>query len=127
MRPGEARKVDKYGEATESFNMKAEGMLENVLNAYKQPGSDHIHYNLLNNVDFADTMAAGTYNTYFVEPGDTWALISYKHYGRINLWWIIAGINRIDNTFLPPVPGTRLKIPTNSSLRDIIDALKFIT
>lgn len=124
---GEARKVEKKVDPSSPFGTKNEMLMENIFNMYNQPGSTHAHYNILSKISFADSIAAGNYTLYYTKPNDTWPLISYKHYKSIKMWWIITTLNSIDNTFLPPAAGTRLKIPTPSAIRDIIDNIKIMT
>lgn len=101
-----------------------EFQLQRVFNTYKQQGSKHFYYNVFNTVRFPEQMNRASYQIYTTIPDDNWVLISYKSYNRTDLWWLIACANMIDNTFLPIEPGTKLKIPTNSAVRVIIDELK---
>lgn len=123
----EARRVQKQPDPAHPFGTKDEMLMENIFNIYNQPGASHSHYNILSKIDFAPTVAKGNYTLYYTSPQDTWPLISYKHYNNIKMWWIIASLNSIDNTFLPPSAGMRLKIPTPSAIRDIIDSIKVST
>ena len=121
---GEARKVEKQADPSSPFGAQDEMLMENIFNIYKQPGSTHSHYNILSKISFADSIGTGNYSLYYTKPGDTWALISYKHYKSIKMWWMITTLNGIDNTFLPPKAGLRLKVPTPSAIREIIDNIK---
>lgn len=95
--------------------------LERVFNLYKRSGGKHYFYNLLRKIDYPKDLASWSYNMYMTTPGDTWTLISHKHYNQIELWWLIAGINQIDDTFTPIQTGTELKIPTPDYTRQILD------
>jgi nucleoid-associated protein YgaU len=106
------------------LNDNQEFRLQRVFAVYKQQGAKHFYYNIFNTVRFPDVINPGSYTKYKVKPDEPWTLISYKHYNRTDLWWLIACINKIDNTFLPIEPGTELMIPTNSAVRVIIDELK---
>lgn len=98
--------------------------MERIFNVYKQFGAKHFYYNILNKIDFPNNISPTTYTKYHTRPGETWTLISHKFYNRIDLWWLIATYNKIDNTFSPVEPGTVLKIPLPELVRTIIDEIK---
>lgn len=98
--------------------------MERIFDIYKQPGTKHFYYNLFNSVRFPDNINKSMHTTYYTRPNETWALISYRHYNRIDLWWLIASLNKIDDTFTPIQGGTKLMIPTPSAVRFIIDTIK---
>ena len=124
----EPTKYNKY-EVKQLLNLSdnQEYKLQRIFSVYKQQNTKHFYYNIFNTVNFPEKLDPTSYTKYEANPGDTWTLISYKHYNRIDLWWIIACINRIDNTFLPIQPGTVLLVPTTSAIRVIIDELKNLT
>ena len=120
----EPTEYNKY-EVSKVINLdKDEFKLEKIFGVFKQQGSRHFYFNLLRTVNFPEFPDSTTFNTYFTKPNDTWTAISFKHYNRIDLWWMIASFNQIDNTFLPPDAGTRLKIPTPDTVRYVIDQIK---
>ena len=82
----EAKKIEKTADVKSPIGSDDSILLEKIFNIYKQPGSNHMHYNILTKVEFGDSVGAGNYTTYYTTPDDTWTLISYKHYKRINLW-----------------------------------------
>lgn len=98
--------------------------MEQIFGVFKQVGSKHFYFNILNTVTFPSHIRASSFDAYFTRPNDTWTLISYKHYNRIDLWWLVAAYNQIDDTFTPLPPGTRLKVPTPDTIRAIIDKIK---
>jgi hypothetical protein len=51
-------------------------------------------------------------------------MISYKFYNRIDLWWMIALFNKIDDTFTPIEPNTDMIIPTTGYVREVLNAIK---
>lgn len=108
---------------TETDLVLSEFQMERVFNIIKQPDSKHYHYNLLQNIQFPGNINPELYDIYETQPGDTWTLISHKHYGRIDLWWVITGINQIADTFTTIEPATRLKIPTTQYVRDMLDSI----
>lgn len=121
----EPTKYDKYEvQSLLKLDSGSAFAMERIFNLYKQQGAKHFYYNILNRVDFPDNISPTTFTTYHVKPSETWTLISYKFYARIDLWWIIAAYNKIDDTFTPISPGTVLKVPTPVMIRTIIDDIK---
>jgi len=101
----------------------SEFQMQRIFQLVKQPGGKHYHYNLLQSIHFPDNLRPGLYDVYQTQPGDTWTLISHKHYNRIDLWWVITGINKIDDTFSTIAPATEIKIPTAVYVREILDSI----
>ena len=121
----EPTKYNKYEvQSLLKLNSESSFAMERIFNVYKQQGSKHFYYNILNRVDFPNNISPTTYTRYNTKPNETWTLISFKFYNRIDLWWIIAAYNRIDDTFTPLPPGTSLMVPTPSMIRTIIDDIK---
>lgn len=106
------------------LSSKDEFALERIFDVYKEAGSTNFYYNILRKISFPENLDASIYEIYTVKPGDTWVNISYKAVGNINIWWLIAAMNQIDNTFVPPPVGERIKIPTPVAVRTIIDNIK---
>ena len=103
---------------------KDEFALERIFDVYKNIGAKHFYYNIIRKVDFPSTISPNLYTKYTVKPNDLWPNIAFKTTGKITLWWLIALMNNIDNAFVPPTPGTILKVPTKIAIRDIIDNIK---
>lgn len=82
----------------------------------------NLHKNLvIKNVEY---IPSSFYTPYQIIDGDQWTLISYKHYGTIELWWVICKFNLIDDPlFLPPI-GTTIKIPTKDIVDQIIQQIR---
>ena len=56
------------------------------------------------------------YSIHNVISGDTYDSIALTYYNSPTLYWIICDYNKIQDPFIKPVPGTRLKIPTLSNI-----------
>jgi nucleoid-associated protein YgaU len=82
---------------------------ENIFSVY-QDENKYYFYNLLQTVVIPDNLPANYYTTYKVTYGDTLPYISYKVYGRTDLWWLIAKINNIINPTVSLEPATTFKI-----------------
>ncbi len=106
------------------LSSKDEFSLERIFDVYKEIGADKFYYNILRKITFPLNIDASIYEMYTVKPGDTWVNISYKALGNINIWWLIAAMNQIDNTFLPPPVGEQLRVPTPVAVRMIVDNIK---
>jgi hypothetical protein len=121
----EAIKYDKYEvESLLQLSKNQEFKLERIFDVYKQSGGKFFYYNIFNSVRFPSPLHQDAYTLYYTKIEDLWTVISFRHYGRIDLWWIVASINGIDNTFIPLPPGTKLMIPTPVAIRSIIDSVR---
>lgn len=121
----EATKYNKYEvEVLLKLSKNEEFRLERVFDVYKKQGAKHFYYNLLNTVKFPERVANSAFTTYHTNAEEPWTVISYRHYGRIDLWWLIASINNITDTFSILPAGTKLMIPTGPAVRVIIDEIK---
>lgn len=64
------------------------------------------------------------YDTYIVEASDWWDLISYKTYGDVKYWWLIALVNGIHNPFEELTEGMSLKILKISYIYQLLKEIK---
>ena len=121
----EATKYNKYEVAALlNFSRDQEFKLERVFDVYKQSGGKFFYYNLLNTVRFPSNINKSAYMVYHVKENEPWTNISFKFYTRIDLWWLIAAINQIDDTFTPLPTGTKIMVPTPEAVRVIVDEIK---
>jgi hypothetical protein len=121
----EATKYNKFEvEVLLKLSGDQEFKLERAFDVYKKSGAKHYYYNLLNTVKFPERINKSLYTIYNTNAQEPWTVISYRHYGRIDLWWLIACINKISDTFTPLPAGTKLMIPTGPAVRTIIDEIK---
>lgn len=100
--------------------------LANFFNTYYDTTEKEYIYNLNNTIYIANTntIAPRYYNNYIIEKKDTWTLISHKHYGNIELWWLICKINNIRNPFINiPIVGNTIKILTMDAVNTILDSI----
>jgi len=56
------------------------------------------------------------YTTYTTQQFDTYDTIALRFYNTPTYYWIICSFNHIQDPYSPITPGTKLKIPTISSL-----------
>lgn len=120
----EAIKYNRYeAETLLKLTKSDEYKLEKILDVYKQYGTKHFYFNLLNTVRFPEKINSKTYDVHVCLAEELWTTISWKYYKRIDLWWLIAAMNNIDNTFLPLESGKKLMVPKPLTLRKIIDQI----
>lgn len=93
----------------------------NMFNAYMDKNGKHYYFNILKGLDFYG--ADIPFTAYRIMGGDTWPLISYKHYQNITLWWLLLAFNEIPNPVINPPTGSIIKIPTQEAVRAIIDTI----
>ena len=125
MSQDEAIMYDKYEvQSLLGLDHTSEFKLERIFGMYKNYGGKHFFYNLLKKIEFPEKVNKTAYNMYYAGPNDVWTLISHKFYKRIDLWWVIAMFNDLDDAFTPPIPGQAIKVPTPEYIRLILDAIK---
>ena len=91
---------------------------ENIFNIYQDSDSRY-YYNLLQTVVVPSNIPDAYFSKYITVPSDTWPYISYKVFGRIDLWWIILLCNSITNPTIGIDTGVTLKIPKTQ----VVDAI----
>lgn len=116
---------DKY-EVQSLLNLtsKSEFKLERIFSMYKKYGSKHFYYNIIRKIELPERIAKSKYYSYTTKPNDVWTMLSYKFYNRIDMWWLIAMFNKIDDTFTPIEPNTDLIIPTPEYVREVLSSIK---
>ena len=95
---------------------------ENIFNVYLDENNRY-YYNLLETITFPQNLPDAFFTTYTIQPGDILPFISYKLFNSINVWWIVALANQINNPTLPLEVGTQLKIPNTNIIREIISQI----
>ena len=78
------------------------------------------YYNTLDNKYISGTTKHlnddTTYSAYTVKHNDSWDLIAFNNYGNPTLYWVILDYNRIIDPYIPPKPGSIIKIPVLSNI-----------
>lgn len=96
-----------------------EEVLENIFTVHKDEDGMY-YYNLLQTISFPEDLPLAFYDFYTIRYGDTWPLISYKNYQNPNLWWFLLLANGITNPLTSVIPGTQIKIPNESIVKEIL-------
>jgi LysM repeat protein len=102
--------------------------LANMFNIYNDPklGPDYKSYNLNRSIIITgiNQLPATEISTYTVKSGDTLNLISYQLYGTIQLWWLIAKLNNINDATIVLRPGWVLYTLNSSVVNNILNIIK---
>lgn len=85
-------------------------------------GSVSTFYNLNDGmtIEGIEDIPADYVKSYRVSAGDTLKSISWKLYGSIDYWWIVAKLNRMGDAFTEFEPGARLLVVDKNMLDSII-------
>ena len=71
-----------------------------------------------------DNISNTLFKEYVVKDNDTWHLISYNHYGVVDLWWLVCKMNNINNPLDDPEVGAKLKILKNDLINEILNEIR---
>lgn len=63
------------------------------------------------------------FQIYTVCAKDTYQTISYKFYGTVQLWWLIAKMNGITDATILPKVGTNIKILSSEFLNTVLNSV----
>ena len=97
---------------------------ENFFKIYLTENNQY-YYNLLSfSAYFLDELDPSSYYEIDVQKSIPWTSISYNEYRTINLWWLIAIVNKIYNPLKYPDAGTKLKIIYQQHIKTIIARIK---
>ena len=97
---------------------------ENFLKVYLTEENQYF-YNLQSfALYFLDELDPKTYYEIDVKKSMPWTAISYNEYRTINLWWLIALVNKIYNPLEFPETGSKLKILYPEYVRSVITRIK---
>ena len=97
---------------------------ENFFKIYLTENNQY-YYNLLSfSAYFLDELDPSSYYEIDVQKSIPWTSISYNEYRTLNLWWLIAIVNKIYNPLKYPDAGTKLKIIYQQHIKTIIARIK---
>lgn len=95
---------------------------ENIFKMYKT--GDYYFYNILNTITFPTQINKDSYDKYIVQGDMLWTTLSYDVYGTINLWWLIALINGIDDPTQIAKAGTELKVLKTGLVGQLLQSIQ---
>ena len=97
---------------------------ENFFNIYTDTEAQIKFYNLLRGINIFPSENSDIDEKYIIQYKDTWASISYKKYGTIELWWLVCEYNQIKNPIDFPESGTVIKVLKSQYVSTVISELK---
>ena len=102
--------------------------LANLFYVYddKRISSTAVTYNINRIIQFTGMAKAdrGEFLYYEVLKGDTWNLISYKHYNTTSLWWLVCMINNVFNPTVEPTAGSVIRIMPEATVNSILEEIR---
>lgn len=98
---------------------------ENVFGVYQtQDASSYYYFNLGSKVTINIDDVDETYIEYiFIDTRMPLTTMSYRLFGTMHLWWLIAAMNDL-NPIEIPAAGTVLAVPRRQYLQNILNAIK---
>lgn len=108
------------------YNLKSTSFL-NLFNILKEWNNEKF-LNIWRTYSINTTNANIKYfETYKLEDNDWWENIAFKYYGNVNLWWVIAMFNNINNPFEEMEPGKSIYILKEQYLYQLLTEMKNIS
>jgi len=83
----------------------------------------YYYYNLLRNIRFPQDLSKDVYSLVRPLPGELLPQMSYRIYKQVELWWVIAIANQIDNPLEPLSADTPLKIIKSGSVINVLNTI----
>lgn len=97
--------------------------LANIFNVYYNHDLKYM-YNLLNRVYIPEDLTRNLYTAIFPLPNEYLPQLSYRVYKTIDLAWLIAVTNDIDNMLEPLSPGVPIRILRNEVVKNILTTIQ---
>jgi len=112
----------KYRNSIPQLESIPSNMYENIFKMYK---TDHYYfYNILNTITFPTQINKDAYDDFTVRGDTLWTTLSYDIYGTINLWWLIALVNEVDDPTSIVKAGTKFKILKPGLVGQLLQAIQ---
>ena len=116
--------IGDYQTDLQSLPPLTEYQYENFFKLYLSENNQYF-YNLQSfAVYFLDEIDPLAYYEIQVDRSIPWTAISYNEYRTIDLWWLIAVVNKIYNPLEFPEAGSKLKILYPEYVRSVITRIK---
>jgi hypothetical protein len=98
-------------------------VLENLFPVHKDE-NDRYFYNIIRTVTAPETLSTDKCYKYRVPAPTPLTNLSYRIYGRMELWWLICIVNKIDNPVQLIEAGTVLKVIKTSHIDEILGKIR---
>jgi len=96
---------------------------ENILNMNLY-NKKYPFYNLIKKVNFPDDITTDAYFESYTSASIPWTTLAHDVYGDQNLWWIICGVNNVQNPAINPVIGKVYKFIKPTYINTILAEIK---
>jgi hypothetical protein len=96
---------------------------ENILNMNLY-NKKYPFYNLIKKVNFPDDITTDAYFERYTSANIPWTALAHEVYGDQNLWWIICGVNNVQNPTINPVIGKVYKFIKPTYINTILAEIK---
>ena len=83
---------------------------ENIFNVY-QLDNGAFFYNINRTITIPDDIDKNAYYTTITNGRMPWTTISYRAYGTMYLWWLIAILNKVKTPLTPPTGTIKIIRP----------------
>ena len=98
-------------------------VMENLFPVHKSDDNQYF-YNIIRTVSAPETLSNDRCYSYRVAAPTPLTNLSHHIYGRMELWWLICVINKIDNPVQLIPAGTVLKIIKTSHIDEILNRIR---
>lgn len=95
---------------------------ERIFRLYKT-NQGQFYYNLLQSLYIVDNIDPAAIFYMPVKQSLPWSIISYNAYGTMDLWWLIAIVNKIYNPIAMPEAGAVLKVIRPEYLTPVLEEI----
>lgn len=98
---------------------------ENILNVYQtQDVDNYYYYNISKKITFDINNVDEAYVEYiFIDSAMPLTTISFRLFGTMHLWWLIAIMNNL-NPIIIPSSGSVFLVPRREFLQNILQAIQ---
>ena len=112
-----------YQDQIQALPTISKSRYENIFKIYTTQNNQY-YYNLLQSIYIAvDRIDPRALYQYTVKQNLPWSIISFNVYGTIDLWWLIALVNQINNPIRSLDAGTVLNIIRPEYLNKVLDEI----
>lgn len=113
-----------YQSDIQSLPALSEYQYENFFKLYLSENNQY-YYNLQSfSIYFLDELDPLTYYEIRINNSIPWTSISYNEYRTIDLWWLIALVNKVYNPLKFPEAGSKLKILYPEYVKSVLTRIK---
>lgn len=94
--------------------------LANIFNIYTDKDTRLYYYNMFNSFSTPEKLQKNMYTLHYPLPNEFITQFAYRFYKNVELYWIIAEVNRIYNLLEPLPVAVQLKVPQPHVIRSAL-------